>query len=108
MSNVTCQIEATYNSQAPIFATKKTKKRNNIVRRFVFFWCQVANDNRRIHLYLPDNYDQSDERYAVLYMFDGHNLFFDQDATFGKSLGLKEFLDAWWKLPCISGTSVTG
>ena len=107
MSNVICQIEATYNSQAPIFATKKTKKRNNMVRKFDF-WYQVSNENRRIHLYLPDNYDQSDERYAVLYMFDGHNLFFDQDATFGKSLGLKEFLDAWWKLPCISGTSVTG
>ena len=61
------------------------------------FWCQFANDNRRIHFYLPDDYDQTDERYAVLYMFDGHNLFFDQDATFGKSLGLKEFLDAWWK-----------
>ena len=107
MSNVTCQIEATYNSQAPIFATKKLRK-EIIWYVNLIFWCQVANDNRRIHLYLPDNYDQSDERYAVLYMFDGHNLFFDQDATFGKSLGLKEFLDAWWKLPCISGTSVTG
>ena len=63
----------------------------------------MANDNRRIHLYLPDNYDQSDERYAVLYMFDGHNLFFDQDATFGKSLGLKEFLDAWWKRLIVVG-----
>ncbi|MDD6765705.1 MAG: alpha/beta hydrolase-fold protein [Parabacteroides sp.] len=73
-----------------------------MVRKFDF-WCQVANDNRRIHLYLPDNYDQSDERYAVLYMFDGHNLFFDQDATFGKSLGLKEFLDAWWKRLIVVG-----
>ena len=57
------------------------------------FWCQPANDNRRIHLYLPDDYDRSDERYAVLYMFDGHNLF----STFGKALGLKDFLDHWWK-----------
>lgn len=48
---------------------------------------------RTIHLYLPDNYDMSDERYPVMYMYDGHNLFFDEDATYGKSWGLKEFLD---------------
>ncbi|MCF0197840.1 MAG: alpha/beta hydrolase, partial [Bacteroidaceae bacterium] len=27
---------------------------------------------RRIHLYLPDEYEHTDERYPVLYMFDGH------------------------------------
>lgn len=27
-------------------------------------------------------------------MFDGHNLFYDEDATYGKSWGLKSFLDA--------------
>ena len=26
-------------------------------------------------------------------MFDGHNVFFDEDATFGKSWGMKEYLD---------------
>ena len=29
----------------------------------------------------------------MLYMFDGHNVFFDQDATYGKSWGMKEYLD---------------
>ncbi|MGM9842180.1 MAG: alpha/beta hydrolase [Candidatus Limisoma sp.] len=67
------------------------------------FWYAAANDNRRIHLYLPDDYEQSDERYAVLYMFDGHNLFYDGDATFGKSLGLKDFLDHWWKKLIVVG-----
>lgn len=67
------------------------------------FWYPAANDNRRIHLYLPDNYHETDERYAVLYMFDGHNLFFDGDATFGHSLGLKEFLDSWWKRLIVVG-----
>lgn len=67
------------------------------------FWNKAANDNRRIHLYLPDNYSETNERYAVLYMFDGHNLFFDADATFGKSLGLKEFLDSWWKRLIVVG-----
>lgn len=38
-----------------------------------------AGENRGIHLYLPDDYYESQERYPVLYMFDGHNLFFDGD-----------------------------
>lgn len=67
------------------------------------FWFAASNSNRRIHLYLPDNYYQTDERYAVLYMFDGHNLFYDSDATFGKSLGLKGFLDSWWKRLIVVG-----
>lgn len=31
-----------------------------------------AGENRGIHLYLPDDYYESQERYPVLYMFDGH------------------------------------
>lgn len=52
---------------------------------------------RQIHLYLPDEYDMSEERYPVLYMYDGHNLFQDEDATYGKSWGLKDFLDQYEK-----------
>lgn len=33
------------------------------------------------------------ERGEMLYMFDGHNLFVNEDATYGKSWGLKLFLD---------------
>ena len=47
---------------------------------------------RTLHIYLPDNWETSGRRYPVLYMFDGHNLFFDQDATYGKSWGLKDYL----------------
>ena len=36
-------------------------------------------------------------------MFDGHNLYFDSDATFGKSLGMKEFLDGWGKKLIVVG-----
>lgn len=53
--------------------------------------------NRRIHLYLPDDYEQSKERYPVIYMYDGHNLFYDSDATYGKSWGIKDFLDHYDK-----------
>ncbi len=52
---------------------------------------------RTAHIYLPDDYQTSGLRYPVMYFFDGHNLFFNQDATYGKSWGLKEFLDGWGK-----------
>ena len=49
---------------------------------------------RRGYVYLPENYDREPQkRYPVLYMFDGHNVFFDEDATFGKSWGMKDYLD---------------
>ena len=53
--------------------------------------------NRPLHIYLPDHYFEAEARYPVMYFFDGHNLFFDEDATYGKSWGLKEFLDTWGK-----------
>ncbi len=51
--------------------------------------------NRPLHIYLPDDYTNGMDRYPVLYMFDGHNLFSDNDATYGKCWGLKDFLDKW-------------
>ena len=49
---------------------------------------------RSAYVYLPDRWDRNpDLRYPVLYMFDGHNVFFDEDATYGKSWGMKEFLE---------------
>ena len=59
--------------------------------------------NRPLHIYLPDDYEESEERYPVMYFFDGHNLFFDEDATYGKSWGLKTFLDQWDKKIIIVG-----
>lgn len=53
----------------------------------------TGDRERRVYFYLPDGYYESDERYPVLYMFDGHNLFLDGDATFGKSWGLMDYLD---------------
>lgn len=67
------------------------------------FWYGVAGENRCLHIYLPDSYYDTEERYPVMYFFDGHNLFFDSDATYGKCWGLKEFLDGWVKPIIIVG-----
>ena len=48
---------------------------------------------RRLYVYLPRGYARSEERYPVLYMFDGHNVFYDSHAAFGKSWGMKEYLE---------------
>lgn len=48
---------------------------------------------RKLWVYLPNSYESTHKKYDVLYMFDGHNLFYDGIATYGKSWGLKEFLD---------------
>ena len=48
---------------------------------------------RRVYLYLPESYAKNpDKRYPVLYMFDGHNVFFDSDATYGKSWGMRDYM----------------
>ena len=48
---------------------------------------------RRTFVYLPDDWQTSGKKYPVLYMFDGHNLFFDSTATYGTCWGLKEYCD---------------
>lgn len=49
---------------------------------------------RKAYVYLPNGYGEDGERrYPVLYMFDGQNLFSDEEATYGKSWGLADYLD---------------
>lgn len=55
-------------------------------------WIAPYECERRLHIYLPEDIKEG-ERFPVLYMFDGHNLFFDEEATYGKSWGLKKYLD---------------
>ena len=53
-----------------------------------------GDKKRKVYVYLPVEYNSDSEvRYPVMYMFDGHNLFFDDKASFGKSWGLKDYLD---------------
>lgn len=48
---------------------------------------------RRAYIYLPASYQvEPDRRYPVMYMFDGHNVFFDADATYGKSWGMNQYM----------------
>lgn len=48
---------------------------------------------RRLYIYTPADYTRSEESYPVLYMFDGHNVFYDSHATYGRSWGMKQYLE---------------
>ena len=52
----------------------------------------TGEEPRNVYVYLPDGMDGR-ERLPVLYMFDGHNVFFDEDATYGTSWGMGAYMD---------------
>lgn len=52
-----------------------------------------ANLMRKGYAYIPDNYNEySEKRYPVMYMFDGHNVFFDEDSSYGTSWRMADYL----------------
>jgi len=69
-----------------------------MIKRFkiVYPLADGTEELRNAYIYLPKGYHKEvnkSKRYPVLYMFDGHNVFFDSDATYGKSWGMKEYMD---------------
>lgn len=60
-------------------------------------------DERMISVYLPQGYGQSDERYPVMYMFDGQNAFDEDTASYGCAWQLHEFMERWEKNVIIVG-----
>jgi predicted alpha/beta superfamily hydrolase len=51
------------------------------------------NRERTISVYLPSNYNSSQQRYPVLYMHDGQYLFSDKDTKRGNSWKIDNFLE---------------
>lgn len=49
-------------------------------------------ESRSVYVYLPQA-SLGGARFPVLYMFDGHNVFFDEDATYGVSWGMEAYMD---------------
>ena len=72
-----------------------------IKKRTLTYPCYTGQEKRRLYIYLPRGYDsQPSRRYPVLYMFDGQNVFFDDNATYGKSWGVGRYLN-YTKTPLI-------
>lgn len=49
----------------------------------------IKGEKRKVYVYVPDY----DGNFPVLYMFDGHNVFLDEEASYGKSWGMLEYLE---------------
>lgn len=61
----------------------------------------APTNQRNVYVFLPDEaLEHPDIRYNVLYMFDGHNIFEDSEATYGKSWGMKDYLE-FMEIPLI-------
>lgn len=71
---------------------------------------QLSGDQtRRAYVYLPESYDEDPERrYPVMYFFDGHNVFFDEDATFGTSWGMDAYMESSSKELILVGIECNG
>ena len=60
-----------------------------------------GSKTRKAYIYLPDYYNEDElRRYPVLYMFDGHNVFYDAVSAFGKSWNMTSYL-LWTRKPLI-------
>ncbi len=67
------------------------------------FYYSPTNSYRKIHLYIPNNYNDTNESYPVIYFFDGNNLFFDGDSLFGMSMQLEWYLENYDKKVIVVG-----
>jgi predicted alpha/beta superfamily hydrolase len=57
-------------------------------------YMEAFKEQRRVTVYLPNTYEsKGDQRYPVIYMHDGQNVFRDAGAIGGVSLSLEEYLD---------------
>lgn len=63
-----------------------------VIKSSVTIPALTKDAERGLYIYLPPDFSE-DKKYPVLYMFDGHNVFYDEDATYGKSWGMKRYLD---------------
>lgn len=51
------------------------------------------SSHRKVRVLLPEDWKTSGKKYPTLYMFDGQNLFVDEDSYSGLSWGVRESLD---------------
>lgn len=66
-------------------------------------------DPRRVDIWLPKDYGKNeDERYAVLYMHDGQNLFMSETAFYGKEWRVDEIADSLLQAGTIKPLIIVG
>jgi len=76
----------------PATPKKSTASKNVKVIDTAFLIPQLKR-TRRVWIYLPETYEAGTERFPVIYMQDGQNIF-DDATSFGGEWGVDEYLDA--------------
>lgn len=61
-----------------------------IIQKTIYM--KILQRERKISIYLPDDYKTSGKRYPVLYINDGQNAFFDEQAYSGVSWGFLDYV----------------
>jgi len=103
VGNHILEIAKDYSIQVDIYGwknqpslPKKHTASHNVYQITDSFYIPQLARYRKISVYLPSNYKNSNERYPVLYMNDGQNLFDEYFAPFGE-WGIDEALDTLQK-----------
>ena len=81
-------------------APRKSTASKNVKIIDTAFLIPQLNRVRRVLIYLPENYTASKNRYPVLYIHDGQNVF-DDATSFAGEWGVDEFLDSSKARQCI-------
>ncbi len=71
------------------------------------FYIPQLHTHRRVWIYLPPDYEESEQHYPVLYMFDGQNLF-DAHTSYSGEWGVDKTLDELYEHGMHSGAIVVG
>ncbi|HCW73567.1 MAG TPA: phosphonate ABC transporter ATP-binding protein, partial [Clostridiaceae bacterium] len=69
------------------------KEKRNMIREN-FEITMPDNTLRKVRVALPNDYRESDEVYKVLYMFDGQNLFDEEDSFAGEVWNVHSAMDS--------------
>ncbi len=80
-----------------VFPEKKHTASPNVSIIDTAFYMPQLHRSRRIWLYLPPGYESSKEKYPVIYMHDGQNLF-DEATSFAGEWGIDEYLDSIYSM----------
>lgn len=68
-----------------------------------------SNSNRLLRIYTPTDYDENKTKtYPVIYMQDGQNLFFDEEAFGGSSWRIKDTMESFEREGLCEGFIVVG
>lgn len=90
-TTIEINIEAWRDDFAPVSKMHTAGKQVHIID--TAFFIPQLNRARRIWIYLPKGYNETQKRYPVLYMQDGQNIFDEYTSAFGE-WGVDECLDS--------------